>query len=150
IRSAAPPACSISSLARSSSGCVRDSKPTRYPPLAKPSASRFPIPRPAPVIKTLCSLTTAKSILHFHVKYARIDMSRTLHLDKDTIPAGLRESVRKYDLRRRSILCHHVTGVRIIGLSQLQGRHRDRAGRVDVGEDAAIVAKERGMSRHSH
>src|SRR5579872_1644159 len=56
MRRALPPACSISSWHRSNSGLLRASSPTRAPLVAKPMASRLPIPRPAPVISTVTVL----------------------------------------------------------------------------------------------
>src|SRR5450755_3078169 len=52
MRSALPPACSISKCARSNSALLRASNPTLAPAAANPRASRLPIPRPAPVTST--------------------------------------------------------------------------------------------------
>src|SRR5579864_4552465 len=52
IRSAEPPACSISRWQRSSSALLRTSRPTLAPLAANPIANRLPIPRPAPVTST--------------------------------------------------------------------------------------------------
>ena len=68
-RRALPPACSISSLAMSSSAWLRPSRPTRAPASANPSARRFPMPRPAPVIRTLLfRMLFKRSILHSGVE----------------------------------------------------------------------------------
>src|ERR1035438_9872262 len=52
-RKALPPACSISSFARSSSALLRASNPICAPASAKPMARRLPTPRPAPVMRQI-------------------------------------------------------------------------------------------------
>ena len=51
IRSAFPPACSISMCARSISALLRPTNAIFAPSLANPSATRLPIPLPAPVTR---------------------------------------------------------------------------------------------------
>src|SRR6266446_10164971 len=116
MRSAAPPACSISSLVASSSAWLRDSNPTRAPARAKPSARRLPIPRPAPVIRTPWSLSVRKRLFYARIEDSGFYLPGTLHLDKNPVIAGLRETVRKRNFGRKARCMHRVHGVHLVGI----------------------------------
>src|ERR1051326_8873889 len=152
-RIAMPSACSISSLARSISAWLRASSPILAPSAAKPSASRLPIPRPAPVIRTLFPFTLCKgSVLHANTEGARGHVPGAFHLDEDAVSAGLRESVGKGHLGGDAALLHRhaMYGVRIFRLGQSERRHGHRSAGVHVREHAAVGSGERGVSEHAH
>src|SRR5579864_2053457 len=157
MRNAAPPACSISSLVASSSAWLRDSSPTRAPACANPRASRLPMPRPAPVIRTPWSLSVRKRLFYARIEDSGFYFAGALHLDENPVAAGLREAPRKGDLSRHAATLHRVHASHAARIwaahlrrSHAHSRHGRRSGGMHVGEDLEIIAHERRMARHAH
>src|SRR6266481_5348765 len=152
MRSAAPPACSISSLVASSSAWLRDNSPTRAPACAKPSARRLPIPRPAPVMRTPFSLRVCKGLFYSCVEDSGFHLAGALHLHENPVLARLRKPVGERNFGRQTRGVHrvhpcHALRIRSIAavylrLRHTQRRHGGRTGRMHVREHLEIVAHE--------